>query len=371
MGSSPGKTVKSPIVTKFSDIETKETDWLWPGKVPAGMLSLFVGDQDTGKSTLTLYMAAIVSKGGYWPGGPNKVKAKSGAVIILTTEDDINRTVKPRLEAAGADMEKIITITGIEEINEAGESVSSRRGLYNLTEDKDMLIQTMTKVRNDVGSVRLVILDPISAYIGGKNANSNSEVREFLSYLTQLADVTGAAVVGINHLNKDNQKQAAYRTLGSVAWTATARAVWLVAKDPDDEDRRIMSQIKCNLARDKTGLAFRLVDTVVAEGGISLNCPRCEFEQEVVFTSADELLDVDMHRAKKKKQQLRDATKKWLKDLLAKGPQASKIIWGLAKKECIPERSLDRAKIELKVQITPLLAEGKIINWQWSLGEEK
>lgn len=344
-----GRIVKTPVVKFFDDIELLETNWLWPNKIPAGMLSLIVGDQDTGKSTLTLYMAAQVSTGGVWPGPPAE-KAEKGVVVILTTEDDANRTIKPRLEAAGADMSNVVTIAGIEEHDENGNVISSRLGLYNLTEDKDMLLSALFQIKKLGKEVKLIILDPISAFLGGKNANNNSEVREFLSYLTKTAETTHATIVGINHLNKDSQKQAVYRTLGSVGWTATSRAVWLVAKDPNDEERRIMSQIKCNLTQDKTGLAFRLVDTEVPGPGFVVHSPRCEFEDGVVFETADELLDVDTQRANKKKQKKQETVNTWLKETLESGPVDSKVVWALAKQQGISEKVLERAKADLKVK---------------------
>ena len=358
--------MKKPVVEFFKDMKLLETAWLWLNKIPAGMLSLIVGDQDTGKSTLTLFIAAQVSKGGVWP-GPRGKKADKGVVVILTTEDDVNRTVKPRLEAAGADMSNVVTITGIVEHDEHGNTVSERLGLYNLTEDKDMLLSALFQLKKMGKDVKLIILDPISAFLGGKNANNNSEVREFLAYLTKIAETTHATIIGINHLNKDSQKQAVYRTLGSVGWTATSRAVWLVAKDPNDEDRRIMSQIKCNLTQDKTGLAFRLVDTEVQGPGFVVHSPRCDFEDGVVFETADELLDVDTQRANKKKQKKQKAASTWLKDTLANGPVDSKVVWALAGQNDIGKRALEQAKSELKIKSIPLMEKGRIVKWGWVL----
>jgi hypothetical protein len=128
-----------------------------------------------------------------------------------------------------------------------------------------------------------------------------------------------------------------------------------------------MSQIKCNLTRDKTGLAFRLLDTEVPGPGFVVHSPRCDFEDGVVFETADELLDVDTQRANKKKQKKREAASTWLKDVLANGPVDSKVVWALADQHDVGKRALERAKTELKVKSIPETQEGKVVRWNWTL----
>ncbi|KKN57527.1 hypothetical protein LCGC14_0561440 [marine sediment metagenome] len=350
---------KQVILERISDMEHKEIHWLWPNRIPSGTYSLLVGNQDVGKSVLSLSMAAVVSTGGSWPDAPDEV-VERGSVIIMSTEDDVARTIKPRLLAAGADCSKVVYISSF---TEQVKGETETRNLFNLTTDLDVLVDAI----DQLGDVRLVIIDPVTAFAGGKKENSNAEVRAYLNPLIALAEEKNLTIVGLNHLNKDETKGATHRTLGSVAWTSAARAVWLVGFDPqnkDDDERRLFLPIKNNLSKVRTGLAFTLVNTQVLINGNQHGHPACKFESGAVEMSADDALDTEGRKRSAKKV---DEAVEWLEEFLENGPQMSVDIFEAGKQNSLSKYAITRAKIKLSIKPIQFRELGKIIGWQWAL----
>ncbi|MCK5611376.1 AAA family ATPase, partial [Candidatus Pacearchaeota archaeon] len=236
----------------------------------------------------------------------------------------------------------------------------SGRWLENLTTDSGVLLDAILKV----GNVRLVIIDPIVDFAGGKKENSNSEVREYLTGLKKIAECNHLAIIGLSHLNKDSQKIAAHRTLGSVAWTAYPRTAWVVERDPEDEERRCLLKIKCNGARTPLNAAFRFRNVPVLIDGKPEGYPVCDFEAQPISMTADDILNVDLRR---KKQTKIDEAKEWLELFLSKGPKLSIDILSAALKKGITQATLYRAKDKLQIKIHDNRVEGKIVDSQWSL----
>ncbi len=346
-----------PVLTKYSDIDPEKLEWLWQNRIPMGKLTLLVGDPGLGKSMLTLDIAAHVSTGTPWPDLPGS-KVEAGSVITLTAEDDLADTVRIRLEAAEANLERVITISAVEEKGE------KQRDLYNLTKDFEVLVKAMEQTSD----TRLVIIDPISAYMGSKNSNSNTEVREFLAPLAKLAAESGAAIVGISHLNKNPTVPAIYRTLGSIGFMAAARAVWMVAKEDEDEDLRLLLPKKGNLFKNPTGLAFRLDDVEVQTKDGPVTTARCRFEEGEVRKTADDILmaEIKNQRGPKRREEATD----WLKGVLSSGSKPANEVYDQAKRDRIMKRTLDRAKKELGVKSDWIESGGKRIS-VWSLPNQK
>src|SRR5262249_22496887 len=161
-------------------------DWLWPGVLAIGKLSMLIGDPGISKSQLAIRIAATVSNGGSWPASTRT--AKTGKVVILSAEDDLADTIVPRLMAAEADRNKVFIhgpATG-----------PSGEGVYDLDQDLAPLKAQM----DALGGVSLIIIDPITAYLGKKDANKIGDVRGILAKLAQLAVSHRTCVLAINHL---------------------------------------------------------------------------------------------------------------------------------------------------------------------------
>ena len=180
----------SAIIRAFSEITPETLKWLWPGRIPLGKLTLLVGDPGLGKSLLTIDIAARVSRGTSFPDGAS---CEPGAVIMVSAEDDPADTIRPRLDAAGADVSRVHVLQGTR-ITLADNSTAERAF------DLETGVATLEDALADVRGVRLIIVDPVSAYLGGADSNSNAEVRRILAPLAALAAKYGLAVLCVTAL---------------------------------------------------------------------------------------------------------------------------------------------------------------------------
>lgn len=222
---------------KMSDVESEEIEWLWYPFIPYGKLTIIQGDPGDGKTTLVLNIAAMLSKGmGF---DENMSGSEPMKIIYQTAEDGLADTVKPRLEISGADCEKILVI------DESDKSLS-------------MIDERLEEAILTTGA-RLLILDPIQAYLGnGMDMNRANEAREMTKRLGALAEKTKCAIVLIGHMNKNAGNKAAYRGIGSIDFFAAARSVLLVGRVEGEENIRAVVQIKNNLAPFGHAKAFEL-----------------------------------------------------------------------------------------------------------------
>ena len=203
--------------------------------------------------------------------------------------------------------------------------------------------------------VRLVIVDPITGFLGNAKQNDTGEMRMVLSRFTAVAERHNCAILGISHLCKDSSKQAIHRTVGSIAFTGTARAIWLISQDSDDKERRLLVPMKLNLVRMARSMAFRITDSaVVWEPG------QYEYEANEVLATGGQ--DGDSGASAE--------AAEWLQGVLAGGQVRSIEILALAKKENIAIRTLKRAKKRLGVLSRNEGFGGNSI-WYWMLPEVK
>lgn len=327
---------ESLAITRLSEIEAQEIAWLWPSRFPLRKPSLLVGDPGLGKSMITLDMAARVTRELPWPDGSGA--APRGSVILLSAEDDAADTIRPRLEAAGADCSRVYIIEAVRRVKGGTRS-------FCLTEDLALLAAEIERL----GDVLLVVVDPISAYLGDVDTHVNAAVRGILAPLAELAGKYGPCVLAVSHLNKSGGGAAVYRVTGSLAFTAAARAVWAVAKDQHSQDgRRIMIPVKCNLAADQEGLAYTIrpgTVPVVEWGG-------------AVTVDATEALTTD---PTEERNALGEAME-WLQKTLKEGQVAATQIRADARANGIAERTLWRAKKKIGA-----MAEKIGTCWFWKL----
>lgn len=259
------------ITRRLSSVEPERIDWLWPGRLARGKLHIVDGDPGRGKSTISYDLAARLSTGSPWPDGEPGMK---GGTVVMSAEDGLADTIRPRLDAHGADCDRITALTGIRETNpETGEE---RDRLPDLTD-----LAAMRAAVEQVDAVMLVI-DPFAAYLPpGVDAFKDADVRRALAPLAALAEKLNIAVLIIRHLRKSGGK-AIYAGGGSIGIIGAARVGFIVAEDPDDETRTVFAVSKANIAAKAPALAYRL--TPDDEHG----CARIEWEG-TVNVSADDL----------------------------------------------------------------------------------
>ncbi len=249
----PACPSKSRIETiQLSDVEGKAIQWFWPNRIPAGMLSLLVGNPGVGKSFLTMYICAVVSTGRDWPDAANVLPP--GSVLLFSDEESLEYAIKPRLDAHQADCTKIHAVPHI---------ILPDGNPDSFTIDEH--IQVLREHLASMPDCRLLIFDPITAYLGAVNANNNAEVRGALIGLQRLAQDSGVTVLGINHFSKKAELDAIHRILGSTGFVAAARSVWAVIQekqddDGDDEPPRLLIPVKTNYSVAPTTLRFHLTD---------------------------------------------------------------------------------------------------------------
>jgi len=223
-------------------VEPQKVRWLWPDRIPLGKVTLVEGDPGLGKSTVTMDLAARVSTGAPMPFYPD---ARAPAnVLIVTCEDDLADTVRPRLDAAGADVERVFTINldGLERFP----TLPSR------TRDLEVVIFAK--------AARMVILDPLMAFVDtGIDTNTDHHVRRVMRPLGDVARRTGAAIVVVRHLNKSTGQSAIHRGGGSIGISGAARAVLQVGKDGGDGSTRILAHAKVNNGAAARALRFHVV----------------------------------------------------------------------------------------------------------------
>jgi putative DNA primase/helicase len=236
-----------------ADIKPLAIDWVWLGWLPAGKLTILAGAAGTGKTTLALALAAVLTTGGRWPDG--SASKRKGNVLIWSSEDVADDTLVPRLIASGADMGRCHFIEGIAQ---NGESVP-----FDPSQD----IPELHRAVERIGGVALLIIDPIVSAVAGDMHRAN-DVRRSLQAVVDFAEAHNCAVIGITHFAKGGAGKAPQdRVIGSQAFGALARMVLVTAKE-EDGSRRVLARAKSNIAPDDGGVAYTL-DLVTIQGGIA------------------------------------------------------------------------------------------------------
>jgi putative DNA primase/helicase len=246
--SHPNVKTRGVQMTRASDVKPTKAISLWGGRFYRGKLSLIAGDPGLGKSQIATYIAARVSTGGDWPF--NEGTARRGDVIYISAEDGASETIRPRLEAAGARLDRVHII----------ERVTDHFGPrpFSLVADMAWLDQALQSVRKP----RLVIVDPLNGCLsptGSRpfNPNNVGQVRALLQRLEELAGRYRVAIIGVTHFTK-GKGAALFRVTGSFAFVAAARSAFMVTRNQDDPDQLVLAPMKNNLAANGRAVAFRI-----------------------------------------------------------------------------------------------------------------
>ena len=227
---------KSKLI-RMSDIETERVKWLWYPFIPYGKITIIQGDPGEGKTSFVLAMIALLTTGKPLP--EDKTAAQPINVIYQSAEDGLADTIKPRLEASGADCSRVLVIDESDK---------------ELTLCDDRLEQAVLET-----GTRLIVLDPLQAYLGDKvDMHRANEVRPVFKRLSAMADRTGCAIILIGHMNKAQGLKSSYRGLGSIDFRAAARSVLLVGRLKSDPTVRVVAHDKSSLAPEGKSIAFSL-----------------------------------------------------------------------------------------------------------------
>ncbi len=313
-------------ISRFSKIESREIAWLWEGRFALGKITLLTGEGGVGKSMLTCDMASRISKGISFP---DRSSCPIGDSFFIAGEDGAEDTIRPRLDAAGADVDRVHLIQG----------PIPRGEKYASTVDLSLHMGKLDRLLERYPESKLLIIDPIMDYLGAAtNSDKATDVRRVLSPLRSLAEKQNVAIVAMNHLNKRTGGSSKSRSLGSGAFMQVARIELRVVEDPEDSDRRLLLPVKNNLAA-APGLAFR-IESGPNKAGYAV------WEEGTVETT---IADVESDEGGEDRSALQEAVE-WLRDFLSEGEVRSTEAIKQARAEGISKRTLDRAKKKLEVE---------------------
>lgn len=344
------------FATPITDFESRPIRWLWVGRIPLGKLTVVDGDPGMGKSVITnADIAARVTTGKPMPDGSEGIGTPS-SVVLVVAEDDIGDTVRPRLEAAGADLDYVFLLPVRR--NSKGNVIP-----LTIPDDLNRLRDTIT----DVGAA-LVVIDPITAFLSETtNTHNDASVRKALQPIKEVAEETGAAIVLIRHLNKSGEGKALYRGNGSIAFTGSARSGLMVERVPDDPEGWCgLAQVKSNLASHVTTLLYRVVSVQDMQPDFPFNVPVIEWGSASDL-SADQLFQ---KRDARKSAPAREEAKQFLLAVLSEGPVTVKQIEAEAAQAGHTWSTVKAASTDLGLVKTRLRAKGgkkEIKSWEWAL----
>jgi hypothetical protein len=327
------------VVNCAAEIKPEKVDWLWEQRLPLGKCVIVAGEGGLGKSMALAWIAATVSRGKQWPCGEGQ--SRRGSVIILSAEDDAADTIVPRLMAAGADLSKVHILEAVRTEDDKGHRS------FNLQLD----LPELEKKIAELGDVVLVIIDPITSYLGKVDSHKNAELRSVLEPLGKMAARRHVTVIANTHLSKAIGGSANSRVIGSVAFVNQARAAFIVSADPEDNGKRLFIPSKTNLGKPRDGLAYRIADTTLLDpDGSVIWAPYVKWEDAPVTMSADEAMAANAGGVEGRS--ALEEAKRLLTELLANGGMAAKEVKEAASAHMISGPTLRRAKSAIGVKVS-------------------
>jgi hypothetical protein len=339
----PFKLTEDQIMSRIdanpcSFFRPEAVEWLWQPLLARGKLTLLDGDPAAGKTFFALDLAARLSRGGPLPDGQKLDRPYS--TLFLSAEDDAADTLRPRAEAAGADLSRLFI---------AAPGRDADAPLPQLPDDIPDIERLVRK-----HDVTLVVMDPLSAFLpAAVSSNSDPSVRRVLSPLAAMAARTRCAMELVRHLSKYGGAKSLYRGLGSIGIAGAIRTGLLIARHPDDPTLRVLAQTKTNIGPPAPTLGFRLVPNAAG-------VPAVEWVGPVDLT-ADELCATVEPVSKRP----RERAIEWLRNELAGGPRKAAELIAAAAKAGIAEKTLLRAKKDLDIRSEQVGKAGST-EWLWS-----
>jgi len=347
------KPIGLPVNSRcLSDIESKTLEWVWDGVIPQGKLTLLAGEPSVGKSFVAMDIIARHSCGEKFPN--SEKPSQPGAVILFAAEDTIADTVRPRLDAAGADVTQILLIGG--GVDSQADAYEVEPWSFQLDRDLPSLEAELRRLQILEIAVRLIVIDPISSCLEHADRRDDPEMNRTVLRLVELAARSGAAILLVSHGNGPGTGGRSPNLSANRALVAAARSVWVVVRDHDDSKRRMMLPVKTNLCEEMPGLTFSIQEGLV------------QWETEPVRLSAGDFLAKPPHSTRTS---LRDGygnelprAVEWLKHRLEGGPVLSCIVRREAYANDLSEITLRRALERLGCKTGREIGSR---HWHWRL----
>ena len=334
----------TPNVICLEDVEAKLVDWFWRTYIPAGAITILDGDPGDAKSTLALDLAARYSRGDAMPPyPPGTGEHYPGNTLVISCEDDLERTIKPRLLAAGGCVKRIHALQAVKTCDGDDER--------HVQLPLDIRLIEKILVEKQIGFLVIDVLSSVTQE--GTSMNEDGDMRRLMTPLTAMAQRTQVTVLVIRHLNKKQGLNAMYRGTGSIAITAAARSVLAVAPHPSEPGRKVLVGVKHNLGPRPASLTYEIEPV-----GNSL---RLVWGEPVELTAADVL------GASGKGPKKLDQAKAIVAEMLAAGPCSPKVVQLACKQAGIGEKTCKNAREELGVKSQKVGGYGSKGQWMLSL----
>jgi archaellum biogenesis ATPase FlaH len=306
----------------MSEVESESVEWLWEGRIPLGKITIYDGDPGKGKSVSTMDLAARITTGRPFPHEQVEHLEQVGGVVIISAEDGLADTIKPRLEAADADTSKVVAISTVSDVEGNEQTLSIPKDIATIEE-------AIARV-----NAKLVIIDPLMAFLSG-NANHDQDVRKAMTPLSKMAEKTGVAVLCVRHMSKKESENALYHGGGSIGIIGTAMSGLVVETHPDDKEPKVLAITKNILGKKADSLTYNITTAdngackVEWGGTIDLDA------NDLVTTNGTEL----------------GRAKTWLREELSKGRRWCEDVKKAAQEAEISAITLRRARQELGIKI--------------------
>jgi putative DNA primase/helicase len=318
------------------DAETKPQEWLWDGYIPLATSTLFAGSGGIGKSQLLLWIASLVSNGATFSLKNRSFTIQKGSVVIMSAEDNLNSSIVPRLKAVNADCEKIFVFSSI-----ADPRTQRVQRFIELDQDLSIIEENIKRL----GDVRLVIIDPVTAYLGRINENKSAEVRNFILHLNELAEQFNLSILLNTHTRKKSSGEstagASDEIMGSGAWYNTVRQAFLISRDHENKDRILFINCKSNCGAKPEPFDYTIEPVTVDE---VIEVSRIKLLNGDVNVSADEAANKDTYD----KKLITDEAKDFILRELRVSSKTYDQIKEAAARECINLATLKLARQKLK-----------------------
>ena len=339
------------IVQRASNIPPTKIPWLCDNVIPSGRVTGIVGYPGQGKSLLASDLAAAVSNGAAWPAGNST--AKRGRVIILSAEDHPSDTLVPRLTAAGADLTRISIVVAVKD---GGAELD-----FDLGCDLRGLGKKIRSMHSKGQIVRLVIIDPITSYLGDINRNSPRQIRALFGRLGAFAAEHQLAIVFVSHRTKSARDGVALTQIaGSYEFGAGPRMNFLVVGEPST-NAHLLVPCKQNLIAGGLGYRFRIEKKKIENGIVATVI---EFDPEPVSITAEQALAAEGAKATTPITQ--SPAQIWLQSQLDKGPMRRQKIMKRAIREGFSERQMRSARERLGI-VSTKTGVGADARTKWAL----
>ena len=338
-----------------SEVEREPIRWIWKGRLARGEMTIIDGDPGLGKSTMLCELAACITTGRPLPGEEKPPRDGPGGVVLVTTEDSPSHTIRPRLDAAGADVGRVRIVQTVPTRGDDGSWDSGGERVPKLPADLDVLKATCRDVGAD-----LLVIDPLLAHLGDINTFKDADVRSALAPVQTFAEEAGLALVVVRHLTKGSAgANPLYRGQASIGIIGAARLALAFGEDPERDGQLVLAPNKVNLGKRPPSLALQLKDSPDVD-----DVARVEW-LGTSDRSASELFSAGAGDASEQSPALSEA-KDFLREELAEGPRPAAEMYDVAEEAGIAKDTLKRARREVATsERTGGVGEGGF--WEWEL----